>query len=138
MLFTNNYAMNVIPNMSSAIMNIRYGAEYSSSCLKEIVLDDADSYGVQIKFTDNGDPYYCSSEKLKSHLAAAITEITEESPEFSAAGGTSDGRHMIRYCNVIEFGLKDDSIHQKNEKSAVDDLLILEKIYLSFINRYFQ
>jgi succinyl-diaminopimelate desuccinylase len=138
MLFTNNYAMNVVPDASSAIMNIRYGAEYSVSNLKEIVLDSADRYGIQVKFTEYGSPYYCDDEKLKALLSAAIAEITGENPEFSAAGGTSDGRYMHAHCNVIEFGPQDDSIHQKNEKIAIDDLIILEKIYLSFIRRYFQ
>ncbi len=137
LLFTNNYATNVAPDFSSANLNIRYGADYKSEDLKKILLDDAKDYNVSLDFVVNGDSYYCDNENLKETLSSAIKNITGIDTEFSCGGGISDGRYMIRYCNIIEFGLQDSTMHQKNEKVKINDLLVLEKIYLSFIKRYF-
>jgi succinyl-diaminopimelate desuccinylase len=137
MLFTNNYAENVVPDLSSARINIRYGADYCAEDLKKILRENVEFGDIHLDFQENGRPYYCDSERLKSLLASAIKEITGENPAFSAAGGTSDGRYMADYCNVIEFGLLDDCLHQKNEKTKIEDLIALEKIYFSFIRRYF-
>lgn len=138
MLFTNNYAENVAPDKSSANINVRYSSDYNSEDLKKIFEKEVNGYdGIILDFNVNGDAYCCNNEKLKSMLSSAINEVTGENPEFSCAGGTSDGRYMKKYCNVIEFGLQDANIHQKNERAKVDDLLYLSKIYHAFLNRYF-
>ena len=70
-------------------------------------------------------------------MAESIKETVGIKPEFSAAGGTSDGRYMVKHCNVIEFGLRDATMHQKNERVKISDLYTLEKIYAAFLKRYF-
>lgn len=137
MLFTNNYATNVAPNFSSANLNIRYGADYNSEDLKTICSKESAGYNILLDFIVNGDSYCCDDDNLKNLLSAAIKDITGIDAELSCGGGISDGRYMIKHCNIIEFGLQDSTIHQKNEKIKVDDLVILEKIYLSFIEKYF-
>jgi len=137
MLFTNNYAVNVVPDTSSANLNIRFSADYSSEDLKKICLNEAKNYNVSLDFRVSGESYCCDDENLKGILSAAIKDITGINTQFSCGGGTSDGRFLIKHCNVIEFGLRGETIHQKNEKVKIDDLLILEKIYLSFIEKYF-
>lgn len=137
LLFTNNYATNVAPDSSSANLNIRYGADYNSEDLKKILLDEAKDYDISLDFVVSGDSYFCDNERLKGILSLAIKDITGIGTEFSCGGGISDGRYMIKYCNIIEFGLQDSTMHQKNEKVKINDLLVLEKIYLSFIEKYF-
>lgn len=143
MLFTNNYAVNVAPDESSANLNIRYGADYTHEELQQILLNEAEKFGVSLEFSASGDAYCCDNEKLKELLSESIKKVTKKIttdkivPEFSCAGGTSDGRHMIQYCNIIEFGLQDACIHQKNEKVKVSDLVLLSEIYRDFLERYF-
>ena len=136
LLFTNNYAENVVPELSSVRINIRYSADYSADDLVEICSQEAEKYNIALHFTKSADAYICDDGKLKNMLAAAIAENTGITPEFSCSGGTSDGRFMSQHCNVIEFGLPGTTMHQKNEKARIDDLLTLEKIYLSFVERY--
>ncbi|MDR0581117.1 MAG: succinyl-diaminopimelate desuccinylase [Holosporaceae bacterium] len=137
MLFTNNYAANVIPDLSTANLNIRFGADYTVEELKTILEQEAKSFDSAFAFQPSGEAYYCNDEFLKNTLSGAITDIVGINPYFSAAGGTSDGRFMIRHCNIIEFGLPDATIHQKNEKVKLEDLKNLEKIYLLFLKKYF-
>ena len=137
LLFTGNYAENVVPGESSANLNIRFSGDYSSDQIKKILQDAAEEYDIGLSFRVSGEAYYCDDRNLQNLLATSIRSVTGLTPEFSAAGGTSDARHMIKHCNVIEFGLSDSTIHQANEKVKVDDLLILEKIYLEFLKNYF-
>lgn len=137
MLFTGNYANNIVPEISSANLNIRYASDYSAEDLIQICKKESEGLNVLLEFSNNGDAYFCDAEYIKNLLSKAILETTGLYPEFSAAGGTSDGRFMRSYCNIIEFGLLDQNMHQKNEKIKIEDLITLEKIYLSFIEKYF-
>ncbi|GHU20144.1 succinyl-diaminopimelate desuccinylase [Alphaproteobacteria bacterium] len=137
MLFTNNYACNVVPDQTSANMNIRFSADYDSSKLREILLKESENFDVSLEFIESGNAFYCDDDRLKSLMVSSIKDVTGVDATFSAGGGTSDGRFMISHCNTIEFGLIDNVIHQKNERSKVQDLIDLEKIYLLFLESYF-
>ena len=137
LLFTGNYAENVIPGESSANLNIRFSADYSSDQLKQILTEKAVQFGIDLDFRVSGEAYCCDDERLKNLLSSAIKNATGLTPRFSAEGGTSDGRHMIKHCNVIEFGIQDETIHQQNEKVRIDDLKKLEDIYFEFLKLYF-
>jgi len=138
LLFSDNYAENVVPEKSSANLNIRFGGDYSANQLKMILQNEARIYDIDLNFKVSGEAYYCDDQNLHNLLAQSIKNITGLTPEFSAAGGISDARHMIKYCNVIEFGLIDETIHQANEKVKIEDLYILEEIYLEFLRNYFR
>ncbi|MDR1375383.1 MAG: succinyl-diaminopimelate desuccinylase [Holosporaceae bacterium] len=137
LLFTNNYATNVVPDKSSANLNIRFGGDYNSDSIKQILLKEAKAFEIYLDFNVSGESYYCCNKELKVLLSEAIRETANIDPTFSAAGGTSDGRHMARHCNVIEFGPLDATMHQKNERIKIADLQKLEKIYLAFLKKYF-
>jgi succinyl-diaminopimelate desuccinylase len=137
MLFTNNYAANVVPELSSANLNIRFGGDYSSQMLMEI-LEKEGNDGLSFNFNTSGEAYYCDNEVLKHVLTESIRETVGLNPYFSAAGGTSDGRFMLAHCDVIEFGLRDNTMHQKDEQVKIADLKNLERIYLAFLQRYFE
>ncbi|MDR1361926.1 MAG: succinyl-diaminopimelate desuccinylase [Holosporaceae bacterium] len=136
LLFTNNYATNVVPDRTSANLNIRFGADYSSRTIEEVMTTEARGYGLTLDFHRSGEPFYCDPKELKGIFAACIKDVVKVTPKFSAAGGTSDGRFIPSTCNIIEFGLLDDCLHQKNEKAKLDDIRNLEKIYLEFLKRY--
>lgn len=140
LLFTNNYATNVAPDESSVNINVRYSADYKQKDIEQIFLDEAEQRGILLEFKGSGDAYCCDSSRLRNPLCSAIQEVVGHSvvPEFSCAGGTSDGRYMVQHCDVIEFGLRDDCIHQKNERAKISDLLSLSGIYYTFLEHYFE
>lgn len=137
LFFTKNHAENVVPEETSANINIRFSADYSSDDLKQILSEKARLFNIDLEFRVSGEAYCCDDDRLKNLLSSAIKKVVGIDAEFSAAGGTSDGRHMIKYCNVIEFGLQDETIHQKNERAKIEDLRNLEKIYFKFLQMYF-
>ncbi|MDR1983098.1 MAG: succinyl-diaminopimelate desuccinylase [Holosporaceae bacterium] len=138
LLFTDNCATNVVPEWSSANLNIRFGDDYTVKELEAVLRQEAEGFdGLSFDFLLSGEAYYCDNDNLKDILSLSIKEVLGVAPSFSAAGGTSDGRYMIRQCNVIEFGVPDSTIHQKNEKVKIEDLENLEKVYFSFLEKYF-
>ena len=137
LLFTGNYAENIIPGESSANLNIRFGSDYNSDQLKQILSEKAAQFEVDLSFRVNGEAYCCDDERLKNLMSSAIKNAAGLTPRFSAEGGTSDGRYMIKHCNVIEFGILDETMHQSNEKVRVSDLRKLENIYFEFLKLYF-
>ncbi len=137
LLFTGNYAENIVPGESWANINVRFGADYDSEKLKQILSEKADPLNIKLSFRVSSEAYYCDNENLKNLMSKAIKNVTGKIPQFSAEGGTSDGRYMIKYCNVIEFGIQDKTIHQSNEKVKISDLKKLEDIYSEFLKLYF-
>lgn len=139
MLFTNNYAVNVAPDESSVNLNIRYGSDYNCEELTKICLQESEKFGISLEFSPSGDAYCCRAEGLRKVLEKAIRKTTDNriTPKFSCSGGISDGRYMLPYCNIIEFGLQDSCIHQKNEKAKLTDLVLLARIYDAFLDGYF-
>ena len=137
MLFTNNYAENVVPDTSSVNFNVRFGSDYHAEDIIRVIREEANKYRISVDVKVSGNAYMCDNAKLKSLLSEAIKEVTGLTPEFSAAGGISDGRYLVSLCNFIEFGLQDALIHQKNERVRTDDLRILQRIYRIFIENYF-
>lgn len=137
LFFTGNYAENVIPGESSANLNIRFGADYNSDQLKQILTEKAAPLGIELDFRVSGEAYCCDDERLKNLVSEAIKNVTELTPRFSSEGGTSDGRYMIKHCNVIEFGMQDETMHQINERVKIEDLRKLKDIYFEFLQLYF-
>lgn len=136
LLYSKNYAVNVVPDESFANINIRFSDSYTNESLKQI-LQRENSDHLELKFHCNGEAYCCQNDTLKNMLSEAIFEATGLHPEFSGAGGTSDGRFMKDYCDVIEFGVPDTTMHQKNEKAKITDIYNLEKTYVAFLEKYF-
>ncbi len=59
------------------------------------------------------------------------------SRNLSTTGGTSDARFIVKDCPVVEFGLVGQTMHQVDERVAVDDLDRLTAIYRRILGAYF-
>ena len=53
-------------------------------------------------------------------------------------GGTSDARFIKNYCEVLELGLVNRTLHQVNENVDLSDLKELHDIYLRILENYFK
>ena len=52
-------------------------------------------------------------------------------------GGTSDARFIKNYCEVLELGTLNNTLHQINEFVNLADLKQLHNIYLRILEKYF-
>ena len=66
---------------------------------------------------------------LTQMMSEVISRHTSKMPALSTTGGTSDARFICQLCDVAEFGLVGQTMHQINEHVETADIDRLEKIY---------
>jgi succinyl-diaminopimelate desuccinylase len=139
-----NPAANVIPASASARFNCRYNDLWDKDKVEAFVRQGIEECGLPEGFEaelsmepDVSQVFLTKAEDLISSFSEAVTKVTGKQPELSTGGGTSDARFIKDYCPVIEFGLVGQTMHQIDERVAVDDLEKLAEIYYQFLMSYF-
>ena len=139
---TNNEALNVIPEKSYANFNVRFNDQHScSSLIKKIdtllmEFNKESNATVEIKYKCSGESFVTEPGQLSDLLINSITETTDIDCKLSTGGGTSDARFIREHCPVVEFGLVGETMHQVNENTSVDDIILLKEIYKKFLKNY--
>ena len=142
-----NPAVNVIPEIAKATINIRFNNIHTDASLKQwledhIALQFKDVINASCSFTTDqtGDCFLTEPGDLSVIVSSACREITGKNmdPEFATDGGTSDARFIKNYCEVLELGLKNRTLHQVNENINISDLKELHDIYLRILEKYFE
>ena len=142
-----NPAVNIIPEIAKATINIRFNNIHTGASLKQwlrdhITLQFNDVINASCSFTTDqtGDCFLNEPGDLSVIVSAAYREITGKNsdPEFATDGGTSDARFIKNYCEVLELGLKNRTLHKVNENVNISDLKELHDIYLRILEKYFE
>ena len=85
----------------------------------------------------SGEPFLTPKGDFVEAVVSAIKNVTGINTKLSTSGGTSDGRFIAPIMNaqVVELGVLNDTIHQIDEKVAIDDLEKLTKIYENILEK---
>jgi succinyl-diaminopimelate desuccinylase len=89
--------------------------------------------GAKVTARISGEAFLSPTGPLFEIVTDAIRAETGVEPELSTAGGTSDGRFLIRLCPVVDFGLPNATMHKLDEAAALDDIRRLSRIYARII-----
>lgn len=139
-----NPATNVIPAQARAKFNIRFNDHHTQETLKALVEQRlAAACGNRIRahiewLPSNADVFVTKPGAFTDLVGAAISEVTRRTPELNTGGGTSDARFIAKYCQVVEFGLVGQTMHQIDERTPVSDLDKLTASYRGVLERYFK
>lgn len=135
---------NIVPARAEVAFNVRYGHGYNSRLIKKLITSAIEKVTQQhsIEWQRPCEPYYTGQGKGRFELLGlaerVIAEQTGHYPKLSTAGGTSDGRFFASSSTqVIELGLKNETIHQVNEAVSVSEVLALTQLYQALITRAF-
>ncbi len=131
---------NIIPESVEAKVNIRFNNNHSSSSLTLLIEDLAKSYeGISILHNLPHTECFLleNSSDFLNIMSKSITKVTSLKPSLSTSGGTSDAAYIKDYCSVLEFGLKNRSLHEVNENVDLKDIDVLTEIYQVFLKDYF-
>ena len=128
-LTVGNRAHNVIPGEASARLSIRFNDRHTGAGLTEMVRTVAQLHGGEVEAIVSGEPFLTPPGELSEIVAGAITKVTGIEPELSTSGGTSDARFLSKLCPVVEFGLRNATMHKLDEAVEVEDLDRLTVIY---------
>ena len=125
-------AGNVIPGECEACFNFRYSTERTADDLVEQTVAILDKHELEydLKWTYNGSPFLTQPGELRQAVQKVISKETGVEPEFSTAGGTSDGRFIAPTgAQVVELGPVNASIHKIDEHVSMSDLETLTTLY---------
>jgi len=125
-------ASNVIPGELTLSFNFRFSTEQTAESLERRVGSILDRHGLRyrLSWTLSGEPFITGKGRLIDAAARAIREVTTLEPALSTSGGTSDGRFIAPSgCQVVELGPCNATIHQVDERVAVEELAPLARIY---------
>jgi succinyl-diaminopimelate desuccinylase len=131
-------ASNVIPGELTLLCNFRFSTEVTDSELRRRAEAILDAHGLdyEIEWQLSGQPFLTPRGPLVDATLASIRDITGRDATLSTAGGTSDGRFIAPTgAQVVELGLVNATIHQVDERVAVNDLPTLTAIYLRLLER---
>jgi succinyl-diaminopimelate desuccinylase len=130
-----NPAMNVIPAEARARLNIRFNDLQRGPDLvaRVAALLAAHAPGATLEAKISGEAFLTAPGQLSELVSQAITAETGLTPELSTSGGTSDARFLSKLCPVVEFGLRNATMHKLDEAVELADLDRLTRIYARII-----
>ncbi len=141
-----NPAHNVIPEYASATINIRFNDLHTPESLIhwlnekiESIFADIENASCKVKHEISARSFLNKPGNLSKIISKSISQATgrNEEPELATDGGTSDARFIKNYCEVIELGIRNQTLHQVDEFVFLDDLNELTKIYYKILENYF-
>jgi succinyl-diaminopimelate desuccinylase len=126
---------NVTPNELKMMFNVRNTTLTTQKEVREFVDAQLKEFDYELKLTQGSYPFRTDTDtKIVKNIDKAINEITGVNPKHSTAGGTSDARFIAQFgINVIEFGVKNDTIHAVNERTTVKEVEGLYKVFKKLI-----
>jgi succinyl-diaminopimelate desuccinylase len=138
-----NSAANVIPARATARFNIRFNTEHTAASLTAWIeqecaeVERAMGGRFAVQASHGADAFHTEPGAFVGIVQDAVFHETGLMPRLSTSGGTSDARFIKDYCPVLEFGPTNATIHQVDERIAVEELLATSRIYRTIIETYF-
>ncbi len=128
-LTVGNPAHNVIPAQAQARLSIRFNDKHSGQQLVDQISAISIQHGGTVDARISGEPFLTPPGEFSDIISKAIKETIGIETELSTSGGTSDARFLSNLCPVVEFGLRNATMHKLDEAAEVEDLDRLAAIY---------
>lgn len=129
---------NVTPNELQMMFNVRNTTITTQKEVRIFVDTHLNGLDYDLKLTQGSYPFATDTNtKVVKNIDKAIESVTGIKPKHSTAGGTSDARFVAQYgINVIEFGVKNDTIHGLNERTTRVEVESLFKVFENLIKEW--
>lgn len=130
---------NVAPGRLSLRFNVRNSPHTSLEDVREYVQSACKGVEHELILKQSSKPFLTDKNLPLVQLLKEVVEAkTGVRPELNTKGGTSDARFIHEAgVAVVEFGVRNDSIHAVNERVAIEDVLTLKSVYEEFLKRAF-
>ncbi len=129
---------NVTPDRLDMMFNVRNNTKTTQKEILDLVENVLGDLEYDLRLTQGSYPFMTDTDtKIVKNIDKAIQEVTGVTPKHSTAGGTSDARFMAPLgIKVIEFGVKNDTIHSVNERTHKDEVIGLYKVFKKLIEEW--
>ena len=133
-------ANNIIPGSLTARFNFRYSPESTAESLQKKVeaVFEAHQLNYDIKWNHSSQPFHSKKGALTQVCQESILRLCDITTEPNTTGGTSDGRFIAATgAEIVELGLRNNSIHHVNENASLEDLEKLTDLYEYILEKLF-
>ena len=139
-----NTASNVIPETVKATINIRFNNLHTGQSLNKLIKEKIDeilknekkiSYSLNQEIT--GESFLTKPNSLIDIVSEVCENLNGKKPILGTDGGTSDARFIKNYCNVLEIGVVNNTLHKVDENVQIKDIQQLEETYFQIFKKYF-
>ncbi len=129
---------NVTPNELKMMFNVRNTTLTTQKEVREFVEKNLNGLDFELKLTQGSYPFSTDTDsKVVRYIDKSIESVTKIKPKHSTAGGTSDARFMAPMgIKVIEFGVKNDTIHSINERTTKKEVEDLYQVFKNLIQNW--
>ena len=129
---------NVTPGELKLMFNIRNNTLTDKKKVENFIEEKIKNLKYSLEIKQSSFPFITKpTSKVVKKLKESIKKHTNITPKNSTAGGTSDARFFAKYgVNVVEFGVINDTIHSKNERTSKEEVEKLSKIFLDTIKEW--
>ncbi len=126
---------NVTPNELQMMFNVRNNTLTNQESITAFIAKEFEGLEYELRLTQGSYPFKTSTEtKIVKKIDAAIEHVTGMKPKHSTAGGTSDARFMAPLgIEVVEFGVRNDTIHAVNERTSRKEVEDLYRVFKTLI-----
>jgi len=127
---------NVTPNELKMMFNVRNNTKTTQKEVKEFVDKHLKGLDYELRLTQGSYPFKTDTDtKLVKKIDEAVQKVTSIQPKHSTAGGTSDARFIAPLgIDVIELGVRNDTIHSTNERTTKKEVEDLYRVFKTLIN----
>lgn len=129
---------NVTPGKLKMMFNVRNSTKTDQEAIEAFVHKYFSEMNYTLELDQSAYPFMTDPDtKIVRTIDAAIETVTGIKPKHSTAGGTSDARY-IAPCgvDVIEFGVRNDTIHAPNERTTAEEVQKLYAVFCEVIRTY--
>ena len=129
---------NVTPGELKMMFNVRNNTHTDKEKIKDFIHKYFKDMNYSLELKESAKPFITNpNTKVVKILDKSIQNVTGITPKHSTAGGTSDARFFAEYgVKVVEFGVKNDTIHAPNERTSKDEVQKLTKVFSEVIKEW--
>jgi succinyl-diaminopimelate desuccinylase len=129
---------NVTPGKLKLMFNVRNSTKTTKEDVEQFVHRYFKEMNYRLELDQSASPFMTDVHaKIVQAMDRAVEAVTGIRPKHSTAGGTSDARFIAQYgIDVIEFGVKNDTIHAPNERTTPEEVEGLYRVFSILIKNY--
>ncbi|NPA10940.1 MAG: succinyl-diaminopimelate desuccinylase [Epsilonproteobacteria bacterium] len=129
---------NVTPGELKMMFNVRNNTHTDKEKIKNFIHEHFKDMNYSLTLKQSAEPFITKpNSKVVKVLDESIKKVTSITPKHSTAGGTSDARFFAKEgVKVVEFGVKNDTIHAPNERVGKDEVIKLSKVFHNVIKSW--
>ena len=122
---------NVTPGELKIMFNVRNSTKTTQEDVRLHVDNVLKGLDYKLELTQGSYPFVTDhSSKVVRQIRESIKKVTGVETKLSTAGGTSDARFMGAFgIDVVEFGVINDTIHAPNERTSIEEVEQLHRVF---------